>query len=93
MGKPAPNLNRAARELPKPARNCCDLRTSPRVGVPLTREPRPPGLPQGQERGARGPGSPPRLSLAPAGARAGAEKAPLRLWRWGNCGGSSSKFA
>lgn len=29
----------------------------------------------------------------PAGAKAGVEKAPLRRWRWENCGRSSPKFA
>lgn len=29
----------------------------------------------------------------PAGAKAGVEKAPLRRWRWENCGCSSPKFA
>lgn len=70
----------------------------PRWGSPSSPAPSPSTAlslsdPQRVELGARGEGSPRRLSTAPAGMRAGVEKAPLRLWRWANCGRSFSKFA
>lgn len=73
-------------------------RPSPPVGVPQLAGPRPQPRalclsdPRSVEPGARGAGSPPRLSTAPGGVRAGVEKAPRRLWRWANCGRSFSKF-
>lgn len=80
MGKPAPNLNRAARELPKPARNCCDLRTSPRVGDPLTREPRPPPAPPPRAR------PPPRAGVGSKGPREPSASLPRPRWREGGSG-------
>lgn len=79
-------LNKQSVNSPKPARNCGYREAdSPGGGSPSLAGPRlgrrALGLLNDRESRARGEESPPRLSTAPAGARAGVEKAPLRLWR------------